>query len=402
MNLFVIPSWYPSSSYPIAGIFTKEQVEALAELYPEVNVVVSTWGHHEGEITLRDPLKIFKILRWRWNNRRQFIVKNNGYWEIFHPAISLVTRLGVCSIGQLIFANRNSLVKAMTQFGRFDIIHAHVAYPAGYIAKKLSEEFKIPYILTEHMAPFPFPWLMKKGRPINEIYEAITNAGDVIAVSRSLAERMASFGFKEPTIIPNIVDERRFSTGKPNSHKFTFFTLCVISPQKGIDHLLEAIAYWDPPSDQVEFIIGGGGRMKKNYQMLAESMGLSDRVKWLGDINREAVPELFRACHVYVMPSRYETFGVVYAEAIASGKPVIATRCGGPEDIVNDVNGILVEIGDVKGLAKAMKKIYQHWGEFDSKAIRNDFLDRFSRQAITERLVHIYEKNIAASSVSLD
>jgi glycosyltransferase involved in cell wall biosynthesis len=237
---------------------------------------------------------------------------------------------------------------------------------------------------------------MHEGKPLPEIAQAFANAAAAIAVSPSLAKRIASFGYREPSVIPNVVDERRFSLGEPSPGKFVFFTLCGLTDQKGIDHLLEAIALWNPAADRFEFCIGGDGPMRAAYQAMAVRLGIADRVRWLGAVSREDAPRLFRECHIYVMPSRHETFGVVYAEAIASGKPIIATRCGGPEFIVNELNGRLVEIGDIKGLSATMKQMAEHWKEFDPVAIRQDFERRFSRPAVVAQLRSLYESVMGA------
>jgi glycosyltransferase involved in cell wall biosynthesis len=275
-----------------------------------------------------------------------------------------------------------------------DIIHAHVSYPGGYIASLLSREFGIPYVLTEHMSPFPFPGLMRNGSPRNEISEAFDNASATIAVSKSLAERIASFGYQTPKVIPNVIDERRFQIGDPSRKKFVFFTLGGLSSQKGIDVLLQSIAKWNPPPDQFEFRIGGDGPQRSEYKKLADKLRVSDRVRWLGPVSRDDAPRLFQECHAFVMPSRHETFGVVFAEAIASGKPIIATKCGGPESIANDSNGILVEIGDVQGLVTAMKDVAKDIESYSPDAIRLDFMNRFSRQAVVPQLLSVYEDSI--------
>lgn len=391
MNIFIIPSWYPSQAKPIGGIFIREQAEAIAELCPNFNVIVSTWGQGSGEISARYPWRFLKVLQWRLCARSNKVRQLNGVWEIFNPVLHWSRRLPFGGAKQLIEVNRRNFQLATERFGKIDLIHAHISYPAGYIASVISSEVGIPYIVTEHMGPFPFVSLMQKGRPIPEISRAFENATATIAVSPSLAKRVSSFGYQEPVVIPNAVDERAFYPGKSSSEKFVFFTLCGLTNQKGIDHLLESIAFWNPPADCFEFRIGGDGPMRETYQAMAQHLGISDRVKWLGHVGRDEAPELFRNCHVFVMPSRHETFGVVYAEAIASGKPVIATRCGGPESIVNETNGRLVDVGDISGLSDAMKEVSASWEKFDPAAIRQDFERRFSRPAVVGQLRALYE-----------
>ena len=397
MNLFIIPSWYPTPQSKLSGMFTREQAEAIADLAPDVRVIVSTWGHDRSHLPIRKPIEITNRLRWYLAQPKNNITSHQGVHEVFNPALTWTERLPFGGVNQLLPANRRNMELAFSHFGKIDLIHAHVSYPGGYIASVLGREFSIPYVLTEHMSPFPFPSLLRNGRPLPVIDEAFTHAKAVISVSPSAAERIASFGYQIPRIIPNVVDERRFHLGASTTSKRIFFTLCGLSDQKGIDHLLEAIALWDPPPDQYEFRIGGDGPMRAAYQDMADNLGIADRVRWLGPVSREAAPQLFRDCHIYIMPSRHESFGVVYAEAIASGKPVIATRCGGPEYIVTERNGLLVEIGDIPGLVKAMKYISANLSNYDPQAIREDFLARFSRPAVVSQLLALYQQVLGAA-----
>lgn len=391
MNLFIIPSWYPNPVCSVAGLFTREQAEAIADLAPHIRVIVSTWGHDASTISVRRIRETLSTLKWWLRQSRNQSMQRKGVWEIFNPALIWSDRLPFGGIRRLLEVNRRNFRLATERFGKIDLIHAHVSYPAGYVASILAKEFGIPYVLTEHMSPFPFPSLIRGGEPLPEIGLAFNNAAAAIAVSPSLAQRIAGFGYDLPRVIPNVVDERRFFGGKPSSEKFVFFTLCGLTHQKGVDHLLEAIALWRPPADRFEFRIGGDGPMRAAYQAMAERLEIADRVLWLGAVSPLDSPRLFRESHIYVMPSRHETFGVVYAEAIASGKPFIGTRCGGPEFIVNDSNGVLVEVGDINALAGAMQSMARDWHRYDPRVIRQDFEQRFSRRAVVDQLVSLYQ-----------
>lgn len=396
MNIFIIPSWFPNAVAPMRGVFFREQAEAIAHLCPKISVIVSTWGHDAAEFPIRKPWCAHRWISHYLLSGRDVWRLHNGVHEIFNPALSWSHRLPGGGSSRLLASNRRNLENTIRKFGRVDLIHAFVAYPAGYLAMQLAEDYGIPYVLSEVMGPFPFPAHMdRNGMPRREILSAFSCSSASTAISPSLASTIASFGLRRPRVIPFSVDERRFFPEEPSEVKFTFLTLSVISEEKGIDTLLYAIAAWNPSPQLVQFWIGGEGPRKGHYQKLAVSLDISDRVHWLGSVNRENVPALFRRCHAFVMPSRNDTFGVVYAEAIASGKPIIATRCGGPESIVNRLNGLLTEVGDVSELALAMGKMQREWSHYDAQAIRVDFEDRFSRPAVVKQFSNLYEEIIA-------
>jgi glycosyltransferase involved in cell wall biosynthesis len=392
MNLFLLPSWYPSASVPLSGSFTQEQAQAIAALAPDIRVIVSRWGQGDNGLPMRNVPRMLRQLGWRLRQKHDVVEGDGNWWEVFNPALEFSERTPWGHAKQFLAVNRRNFQLAQQRFGRIDLIHAHVSYPGGYIASLLSQEFGVPYVLTEHMGPFPFPNLMRGSQPVPEVAQAFQKAAASIAVSPSLSQRVASFGYPAPRVIPNMVDERAFAVGQPSSRKTVFFTLCGISEQKGIDHLLEAIALWNSPAEQFEFRIGGDGPQRAAYQAKAQALGLADRVRWLGPVSRVQAPKLFTDCHIYVMPSRHETFGVVYAEAIASGKPIIATRCGGPEFIVNATNGVLVDVGDVPALSQAMQTMAAHWADYSPQAIRQDFEQRFSRAAVVRQLRALYQE----------
>lgn len=312
--------------------------------------------------------------------------------EFYSPTLSWSPELPFGGVRCLIKANRNNLAEAIRHLGVINIIHAHVGYPGGVIARLLSQEFNIPYVLTEHMGPFPMPFLLRAGQPIAELQDAFRHAAAVVAVSPFLAEKIQGLKLADPTVVPNMVDESEFFPGEPCSEKFVFFSLCMLTAGKGIDDLLRAIAHWHPAPNRYEFRIAGDGPMAATYKALAMQLGISDRISWIGAVGRKDAAELFRQCHVFVLPSHFETFGLVYAEAIASGKPFIATRCGGPESIVNDNNGTLVDVGDTVALSRAMQAMAAEYTRYDPVAIRNDFMERFSRATVVRQLVDIYKR----------
>jgi glycosyltransferase involved in cell wall biosynthesis len=108
------------------------------------------------------------------------------------------------------------------------------------------------------------------------------------------------------------------------------------------------------------------------------------------------VRDALRACDAFVLTSRHESFGVVYAEAIACGKPVIGTRCGGPEDIVTDQNGLLVPVGDVHAIAHALGVMIERARRMDTGAIRADFESRFSSRVVSRRYAELYAEAIGS------
>jgi glycosyltransferase involved in cell wall biosynthesis len=387
MKVMVIPSWYPSRRNPLGGIFCREQAEALAEC-ADCDVFVCDWGQKDGALSLSEPLSTWRNLLWRLRARRAVRHRGRHFFEFFEPTCFWSSKFPGGGNQRILGAIRHIRRRIQRQFGELDIIHAHVSNPGGYVAQLLAAESGVPYVLTEHWGMFPGNLI--NGRPSFEIEAAMHNAAAVVSVSRSAAKKIQSFGYQRVRVIPNLVDEDRFMSKSAPNCIFRFFSMGGLTKVKGFDILLRAIAQWSPRAGEVEFVIAGEGAMKSEYQRLAVNLGISGLIRWVGAVSREAAPSYFQDSHAFVMASRSESFGIVFAEAIASGRPVIATRCGGPEDIVNDVNGILVPVEDVAALAAALVRMKEEYRRFDAAAIREDFMRRFSRMAVTAQIRTLY------------
>lgn len=390
INVFVIPSWYPSKGYSTSGIFIKEQINAISIFEKSINQYISSWGHDQGHLSFSNPKTFFKAIKWRINNTSRKIIDHNpNLIEFYTPSLSWTNQLPFGGYKSLLNVNRRNLKQAISLHTEINIIHAHSVYPGGVIASILSKEFNIPYLITEHMGP-RIPSLLKKGKPIDVILKAYSEASKIITVSDFLKIKLEQFNIKNIKTIPNLVNEDIFTIKNKTTNKFIFFTLANMTDIKGIDILLHAIKKMKGVSNSVEFWIGGSGPMLNQYKSLADSLKISSKIKWLGHINPEKSPGFFQTCNVFVLPSKYETFGVVYAEAIACGKPVIASRCGGPESIVNDINGVLIKPESVEELSEAMTKMIDNSQNYSSKEIRKDFLSKFSRVKVVNQIVEMY------------
>ncbi|HRI17704.1 MAG TPA: glycosyltransferase [Burkholderiaceae bacterium] len=395
MNVLVIPSWYPSAASPAAGGFVRDQALALAQHRPDWRIAVGLWGHHDGALSLRSPGASLRALRWRARGRASRWLSQGPVHEVLTPALSWTLAMAGGGAAGLLRATRRNLEMVRARFGTVHLMHAHVGFPAGWIAAQLGAEAGIPFVLTEHMSPFPFPALRTaKGALKPDLRAAYDAAAATIAVSPSLAAQIRAEGLRCSHVIPNLVDERRFAPPRarqPGGPRIVF-TLGAMTAQKGIDVLLRAFARWNPAPGTVQLRIGGAGPQAQEYRQLAAALGVADRVRWLGPLAPAHVPEQFAACDLFVLASRHETFGVVLAEALVSGKPVVATRCGGPESIVDAGNGLLVEVGDEVALAAAMQSVLDDPQRFDAAAIRESALRRYARGAVAAQLAAVYEE----------
>ncbi len=108
------------------------------------------------------------------------------------------------------------------------------------------------------------------------------------------------------------------------------------------------------------------------------------------------MPDHLAGADLLVLPSYYESFGLVLVEAMACGIPVVATRCGGPEQIVDPASGLLVEVGDSAGLARAVERVLADYGRYDRAEVRGRVLKNYDYPRLAARIHQVYAQSLQA------
>lgn len=377
MHILIIPSWYPTTESPLYGIFFKEQAEALSKFGYHVSVVyVNLWslsslGRHKEKLGI------------------SYSVENDVHTYRVH----MYNFLPKIPNGFLIIQNLclNYVFEKITQkHSRPDIIHAHSSLMGGYLAMKLSDKKGIPFVVTEHRTAFARNLITSKDEEI--IKTIMGKTKKMIVVGPGLKQSLSKYSDDKITIIPNLVNVDEFrAERKKNDKPFRFFSLALLTHKKGMDILLRAFANEFVGNRDYELVIGGDGEEKENLKSLAEELNILRQVKFLGKLSRADAKKEMALCNAFVLASRFETFGIVFIEALACGKPIIATACGGPEIIVNENNGLLVPLENPVAYGQAMKQLVHQYSRYEPNIIRQDCIDRFSEKAVISQLRNIYE-----------
>ncbi len=395
LNVFVIPSWYPSESNPTYGIFIKEEIELIAKHHPEVSIGISVWGQGNEELLLwgSKPFQsIIKVLMKKVTPEKKVLLTNCT--EYHAPSFTWTRKVLRGNIRNIIKSNVENLKIFESEFGKVDIIHVSASYPGAIIAHFISQKFNIPYVITSHMSPFPFPDLLNgNGKIKNWLKIPIAKSGKIIASSTLAESRIREFGFKHTSVVP-IARDLEFFTPSGNGDKKNrkvILSAGRLVEQKGFDVLLKAAALVE---SDFELRIAGAGILFSKLKSLESKLNLKHPIHWLGELGRDSLLDEMRSCDAFVLASRHETFGNVLVEAASCGKPIISTKCGGPQDIINDDIGILVDVEDESGLAKAIDKVLTT-NPFKSSNIRHNICSRFSSERITDKIVGIYEDVVA-------
>jgi glycosyltransferase involved in cell wall biosynthesis len=138
------------------------------------------------------------------------------------------------------------------------------------------------------------------------------------------------------------------------------------------------------------YIIGDGSEREK-LQNLIDENELQEKVILCGQKSADKVSKLLESSDCFVLTSRRETFGIVYIEAMAKGMPVIATKCGGPENFVNSGNGLLIPIDNIEATTNALDYMFIHAHNYDSARIKRDCYENFSEECISRKIIDVYK-----------
>jgi len=292
-----------------------------------------------------------------------------------------------------VFFAEKLMKKYVAAYGKPDLIHAQSSVWAGIAAKRLSEKSGIAYCVTEHASVFMKQqvlgpsWEQCWSTPY--IRDAFDQAQAVVAVSRALKEKLSVYTEAPIQVIPNGVDTRFFKPCQKKARDtFHFLTLSHLVPRKNIALLLHALKQLADP--KTHLTIGGDGPEKERLKKLVIALGIEPQVTFLGPLSREGVRAAFQEADAFVLASQHETFGVVCIEAMASGIPVVASRCGGTEDIVNDAIGRLVAVNDLQALCEGMARVRELAHTCDPQQLHQMAAEQYGSEAVCRQYERVY------------
>ncbi len=384
MLIFVVTPLFPNTENKQQGIYVYEQCKALEKQGNKVvvlNISPVRWN------------------KWHAKSCRKIQEHHKEGLEIYtlNPRGLLTSKLPRYSI----FSAYQNLMKlyrkAELKYGKPDILHSHFTFPAGFAASKLSKKIDVPFVVTEHYSLFLKPSLHEYTRKI--LSDTIENASEFICVSDNLKAAIERWTFtnKKIKVIPNLVDDRFvFHNYGKIEGKFVFFSAGNLTRGKRFDLLIEAFCSAFKKDEDVYLYIAGDGKEYGRLSNLIVNNSRQKQIQLIGRLDRDGMLNQYIASDCFVLPSDYETFGIVYREAMAVGRPVISTKNGGIEENWEDKFGLLISAGDKQSLANAMVWMYENIEKYDFEYISAKCLERHSSRVVGYS-IHNALKNVAQS-----
>jgi glycosyltransferase involved in cell wall biosynthesis len=384
-HLCLFPSWYPEKEGDVGGSFFREQAIALSRHGHQVGVVYANIFSFK---KFKNYLKAPKGTLIFNDEGVETYIKND---LCFLPKVPNAYSWFCLNTGMKLFE------RYIEENGKPDVIHVHSILHGGVLAKAVKEKYGIPYVITEHSTHYARKLLNDKQL---ELAQGVVNqANSCIAVSEPFAQVLSDI-FDSNTnwlTIPNILSSRFEQVSDLSLTQKKIFTFCnasLLTDIKGIDILLRAFTSAFKGRKHIQLKIGGDGPSKVKLIALSKELGIEQQVKFLGRLSRAEVVDMILESNAYALSSHVETFGVSIIESLALGRPVVATRCGGPESIVQPSDGYLVEKDNAQALSDALIEMYDNYEKFEPSDIRKSCLNRYSESAVIELLSKVYAKVI--------
>lgn len=360
MNVLIITPSFPNPGNLTEGLFNAQQAQALKKAANNVIIILCKPIIPE---YLAKKLKRYEHLAHlpEYEERDGMWIIYNRFLQIPHYAFLTLNR----------YSCAHSIIKTLRKrkLEKFsDVIQVHSTYPTGLAAPIVSQASSCPYVLTLHIQDDPRLFRSHKNATLYK--NMLENASALITVGSPL-NRFLNQCFPEQNqkicrtihngIDLSLIDDILKEMGEKNNRWGHIISISNLWPIKGIDIILKALAQLtDERVPWRRFTIIGEGPERKNLEKLADELKINDRVFFLGRlIHKDTLRELSLA-DIFCLPSHQESFGVVYLEAMAMGKPAIGCKGQGAEDIIrNGDDGLLVPPKDPASLAKALKRLIQ-------------------------------------------
>lgn len=386
MRVLHFASWYPNEVHPQLGNFVRRHIEAIPAGVE--SRVVHAWPGLSGDMEPSIDL--------------DHVGSSQHIQTHFLPVVDAIPR-------------RWRMANAYNRFCRRlesegwtpDLIHLHIAAEAAEPAASWAKRWNVPLVVSENWTAYH----SENGRAFRHkerraMRRALRFSALHLPVSLHLGKAMARFADQVPQrVVPNVVDrcfsfvEMPTSQGPSGGPLSLLHVSSLVDDHKNIEGMLRAMA--GAVEQGVDFVLnvfggaGKGGDQVESYRAIAQTLGISSRIKFHGAASAKEVAQAMRNADAFVLFSRYENLPCVLLEAWSTGLPVVATNVGGVGEHLKDRPelGMLIESEDEPALIQAILHFARRKMEGDlpkPETIAAHAEARFSVQAVGTQIMDAY------------
>ncbi len=340
-RLLSIATLYPNAHTPRFGTFVARQLEALA-------------ARGDWEVHVINPIGLPPIAVGRYAPLKAAAVSGLEHGvHVYRPRFSLIPAVGGPLNPAMIVRSIVPLARKLHAAHPFDLVDAQFFYPDGPAAAAVAADLGLPLSIKARGADISHwghkPYALRKMR------SAADQASGLLAVSQALAGDMAAIGLPADKITVHYtgLDRARFHPlGRSDSRQRLAHDLAIpadgpllasvgaLIPRKGQKFVIEALSLLP----EARAVLVGQGPDRATLEALANSLGVEDRVHFLGSLDHALLPLVLSASDAMVLPSASEGLANAWVEALACGTPLVITDAGGARELVkSEAAGRIVE-----------------------------------------------------------
>ncbi len=389
MRVLTFTTLYPNAAQPQHGVFVENRLRKL---------VAS--GAVEARVLA--PVPWFPFASPRFGRYAVFAraprAETRHGIAIDHPRYLVIPKIGMTLAPGLLYRSAARALGRLIAAGeRFDLIDAHYVYPDGVAAVRLGAAFGLPVAITGRGTDLNLiPRESAAARRM--ILDAAMRADGLIVVARALKARLVELGVPEArvTVLRNGVDldlfrpqDRARVRAELGLDGPTLLAVGNLVPLKGHALMIEALARLDGH----RLLIAGAGPEEAALRALADRLGLSARVRFLGRVAHEALPGIYTAADALLLASSREGWPNVLLEAMACGTPAVATRVGGVAEIVAaPAAGRVIETRSAEAIAEGVRALL---AAPPSRAETRAYAEGFDWEETTRGQIALFERILA-------
>lgn len=383
LKVLFVTNWYPTGEHPARAVWIREHAKAV-RLYDDVVV-----------LHCRGPQPAGTRRRRMEPETDEQITEGIPTYRLSCASSPIPTASYLGALWSGLRAFRH-LVKGGF---RPDVVHAHV-YDAGGLALLIGKLHRIPVVVSEHFSSFPRRTL----RPLDVLkaWLAFRGADTVLPVSHALQSAIERYGIHARFhVVPNAVDTTLFTPAdrpRPEAARKRILAVGQLVPERGLSYLLRALARLGDKRGDWHLDVVGEGESRQECEDLVARLALGAKVAFHGRQPRAEVAAFMRRADLFVLPSLCETFSAPAAEALAAGTPILATRCGGPEEFVGEDVGLLVPTGDAETLSTGLDYMLDNVHRYSHARIAAYARERFSPEVVGAQLHTVYRSLVPGTA----
>ena len=289
------------------------------------------------------------------------------------------------------------LYKKLMRENDYEFAHAFFGFPTGWLCCRNAD--KLPYIISLRGSDVPGDNARLKldYKILGPVFKSIWKKAEIlIACSEGLKSRALNFlPSAAVDVIPNGVALDKYfpAETKQQSDELKLITAGRLSPTKRMNMLIEAVDILQKKGLKVRFTIAGGGAGERSLKQMVSEKKLDSCIEILGRVGPENMPNLYRNSDIYISASMLEGMSNSMLEALASGLPIITTRCEGLDELLNSNNGIIVENAGSEEISNAIIKLSNDRQKLKQMSIAaRQQAENFSWTRTAEKYIQLYEQ----------